>query len=173
MQFRHVVRQRWAKEGLAALLVLGWLITGMVYVVSTAPPAHAQSAAGGQAIFEQKCAACHTIGGGTKVGPDLQGVTTYRTQDWLVRWISAPDQVLAAGDPIATQLLQQFNNIPMPNMGLTPDEVTALIGYLSTQTGGTTAPPEPAPAPALAPGDPVLGKALFNGVIRLQNGGPP
>ena len=41
----------------------------------------AQDAAQGQAIFVQKCASCHTIGGGKLVGPDLKGVTATRPRD--------------------------------------------------------------------------------------------
>lgn len=118
----------------------------------------------GEALFKEKCTACHTIGGGTLVGPDLQGVTKLRDQAWLSQWILAPDKVLASGDPIATQLLQQFNNIPMPNLGLTPGQVDALITFLG---GGATVS-----GPALPAGDAVSGKAYFIGDKRFQNGGP-
>lgn len=100
-----------------------------------------QSAQEGEKLFQEKCAACHTIGQGTLVGPDLQGVTTQRERDWLARWIKEPDKMLAEGDPIATQLLQEFNNVPMPNLGLTEQQVEALIAYLqTTETSATTAP---------------------------------
>ncbi len=118
----------------------------------------------GAALFKEKCTACHTIGSGVLVGPDLQGVTKLRDRAWLSQWILAPDKVLASGDPIATQLLQQFNNIPMPNLGLTPEQVDALITFLG---GGTTVS-----GPALPAGDAVSGKAYFIGDKRFQNGGP-
>lgn len=41
----------------------------------------------GRAIFDQKCAPCHTIGGCKKIGPDLRGVTERRKRDWLIRWL--------------------------------------------------------------------------------------
>ena len=37
----------------------------------------------GAAIFKANCTACHMIGGGRLVGPDLQGITEKRTKDWL------------------------------------------------------------------------------------------
>ena len=142
-----------------------------------------QSASEGQALFQEKCAACHTIGQGDKIGPDLKGVTSRRERAWLVRWIAAPDQMLAQGDPIATELFQKYNSIQMPNLNLTEGQVTALIAYLETQaqpgSGGsqpgpaTPQPATPQPAPALSPGDPAMGKALFTGSARFQNGGPP
>ena len=36
-----------------------------------------------KALFEQKCAACHTIGKGRLVGPDLAGVNKRRSKKWL------------------------------------------------------------------------------------------
>ncbi|MCK5876889.1 MAG: cytochrome c, partial [Candidatus Marithrix sp.] len=65
----------------------------------------------------QKCIACHTIGSGPLAGPDLNGVTAKREATWLVRWIMEPDKMLAEGDVIATEMLKEFNNIPMPPMG--------------------------------------------------------
>ncbi len=51
----------------------------------------------GQAIFEQKCQGCHSIGGGQIVGPDLKGVTSRRDRDWLISFITSPDQLIAQG----------------------------------------------------------------------------
>lgn len=137
-----------------------------------------QSVDEGRSIFETQCVACHTIGGGTLVGPDLQGVTERRERDWLERWILEPDKMLAEGDPIAAELLAEFNNVPMPNQALTEQQVVSVIAYLETQTGAATTTagaaeestaPQPAAAPAitLPPGDPAAGRALFTGA------GPP
>ena len=65
---------------------------------SAMPPLQAD----GEALFTSKgCNACHTIGGGDLVGPDLAGVTELRTQEWLTNWLIAPDQMLQT-DPRAT-----------------------------------------------------------------------
>lgn len=126
------------------------------------------SAGAGQTIFEQKCISCHSIGGGIVVGPDLEGVTERRDVAWLTRWISEPDVMLAEGDPIATELLAQHNNVPMPNSGLTAAEVRDVISYLTNPSGGSAA----AAAVTLPIGDPRQGEALFTGAVPLQNGGP-
>jgi cytochrome c2 len=160
---------RFPGSGLTALSMAISLILITAYFAEAAPLD--QSAAEGATIFNQKCTACHTIGGGTLVGPDLKGVTTRRSQDWLTRWISAPDKMLAAGDPTAAQLYQQYNNVPMPNLGLTSAQVAALIVYLAapeTAAQPTTVPPANLPA-----GDPAAGRLLFIGTIHFQNGGPP
>lgn len=138
-------------------------------------PADAQTADEGSGIFESKCAACHTIGDGALVGPDLEGVTTRREAAWLTRWIAEPDLMLAEGDPIATQLLLDFNGIPMPNLALTEAEVASVVVYLNTSLD-TPAAEDPTPVAvvvALQPGDSSVGKSLFEGSDRFENGGPP
>ncbi len=47
----------------------------------------------GQYIFATHCAACHTVGHGVKIGPDLQGVTNTRDRAWLLHFIQKPDQI--------------------------------------------------------------------------------
>jgi protein SCO1/2 len=58
----------------------------------------------GEYLYSTHCAACHTIGHGDKIGPDLMGVTRVRDHDWLVKFIQEPDKLLAAHDPLATML---------------------------------------------------------------------
>ena len=150
-------------------LALAGLALLLVGIPVLAAPSN-QSVDEGKTIFEQKCASCHTIGGGDRVGPDLKGVTEERDPDWLARWIEAPDKMLAEGDPIAKQIFAQYNNVPMPNLGLSPAEVAAVIAYLKS-TSGEAAPAAPAAQPQLQ-GDPERGRALFVGEVPLVNGGP-
>lgn len=167
------------RKGIFVLLVIGLLMTSVITSVHAAPPG--QSPEEGQAIFQGSCAPCHTIGGGPLAGPDLEGVTAARDRDWLVRWISQPDKMLAERDPIAIELLAEFNNVPMPNMGLSEAEAAAVLAYLESQSGQApgeqpveaTAPSQPQPALAPPVGDSTIGQALFIGVTPLHNGGPP
>jgi protein SCO1/2 len=86
----------------------------------------------GQYLFAKQCAACHTIGHGDKIGPDLRGVTAARERAWLTRYISEPDRMLAAGDPIAKALAAKYKT-PMPNLRLGQIDVTTIVNFLSTQ----------------------------------------
>lgn len=147
---------------LLALVVLGGLGAAPVLVAAQDP------ATEGQTVFKEKCAGCHTVGGGKLVGPDLKGVTERRDHDWLVRWLSNPPALVAAGDPTATTLLKENNNVQMPNLGLTGAQIDALLAYLAAP-GGASSPA----APALPAGDPARGKAFFVGETRFANGGPP
>ena len=129
----------------------------------------------GKQIFQEKCTACHTIGNGPLVGPDLKGVTARRPREWLEQWIAAPDAMLAKKDPVATELLHQFHDVPMANLGLSASDVTAVLAFLETAAAQPSAPAtagQAASAPAVQ-GDPEIGKELFTGVTRFANGGPP
>lgn len=84
----------------------------------------------GEYLFQSKCSACHSIGQGDKLGPDLLGVAARRERAWLARYIQAPDRMLAAGDPIAADLSEKYKNIRMPNLSLAKGEVAVLLEYL-------------------------------------------
>ena len=85
------------------------------------------AAAAGKLQFEGKCLACHSIGQGPKLGPDLRQVTERRTDPWITRWLTSPEHMLATDDT-AKALLARFK-IPMPNQNLSPEEIKRLIAY--------------------------------------------
>ena len=88
----------------------------------------------GQYLFASRCAACHTIGHGLKIGPDLKGITTVRDRSWLLRFIQKPDQLLADKDPLATSLFKQYKEIQMPNVRLGPDDTESIVRFLEAQS---------------------------------------
>ncbi|MFZ6050184.1 SCO family protein [Pseudomonas sp. CR3202] len=114
---------------------------------SAAPPIADTDA--GRLLFRRTCAACHTIGQGAALAPDLQGVTTRRDKDWLRRFIKAPDQMLEQKDPLALELFARYNQVRMPNLRLGDDDVEALIHYLEIQ--GATAQGQADSRPPLPP----------------------
>lgn len=76
------------------------------------------------------CAACHTIGSGKLIGPDLKGVTERRDEAWLIKFIQNSQTMVQAGDEVAVKLFQEFNNIPMPPNNLSDDQVRSLLTYI-------------------------------------------
>jgi protein SCO1 len=109
---------------------------------------------GGAYIFGTKCAACHTIGRGDSVGPDLLGVTSVRDRAWLTHFIVAPNEMLSQGDPIAKALFKKYNQVQMPNVGLSDFDLKAVIGYLDRKVLYYVDPMHPAyksPKPGIAP----------------------
>jgi nitrite reductase (NO-forming) len=92
----------------------------------------------GKLAFESKCLACHSLGGGKKLGPDLAGVTKRRSESWLTRWLRAPDKMLET-DADAKKMLKEYNNIPMPNQNLPEAEIRAYLKYFKWYDEGTQA----------------------------------
>src|SRR3954467_4599594 len=114
----------------------------------------------GQYTFRNHCAACHTIGGGDAIGPDLKGVTAAREPQWLRRFIATPEKMLDEHDPIATALLARFKQVRMPNLYLTDADAGLLVDYLARESGAANPAtvmrsmagmPDPAPRAAAAP----------------------
>jgi mono/diheme cytochrome c family protein len=84
----------------------------------------------GKAIFTKKgCPACHKIGGGKLVGPDLKGVTARRNPLWIERMILHPE-IMLQQDATAKDLLRTHFT-PMANQQVHPEnELPAILAYL-------------------------------------------
>ena len=63
----------------------------IILVVLMITSAFSAIAFDGGAQFKKVCAACHTIGGGDKLGPDLAGVSERRKLDWIVKFVNYPE----------------------------------------------------------------------------------
>jgi len=93
----------------------------------------------GQYTFKNHCAACHTIGRGDHLGPDLHGVATTRDREWLTRFIIAPEKMRASGDPIALALRAKYQQVVMPSLDLGPGDAAVLIDYIDRESRATPA----------------------------------
>jgi protein SCO1/2 len=87
----------------------------------------------GQYLFSTKCVACHTIGHGDKIGPDLAEVASVHDPSWLARYIAAPDKMREQGDPIAVALAARFKPMRMPNLSLTEEDAADILAYVDAQ----------------------------------------
>lgn len=105
-----------------------------VFVSGAAASSLTETIEKGRELFKDSCAICHTIGGGDKTGRDLKGVTSRREKDWLFNIISDPEKMIKAGDPIAIRLLKESNNIVMPTLWLSRDEIAAILSYIENET---------------------------------------
>jgi len=85
----------------------------------------------GEYLFASHCAACHTIGNGEKVGPDLAHAISSRDRAWLMRYIAAPDKLLEQRDPQAIALSRKYGKKTMPNLHLANDDISAIVDYLA------------------------------------------
>lgn len=98
------------------------------FAVSTTP----EDIKKGEALFAAKgCVACHKIGGGKLVGPDLKGVTARRDEKWIKSMILRPD-IMVKEDDLAKKLLGE-HFVPMPNQNVDPKaELPFLMSYLKS-----------------------------------------
>jgi protein SCO1 len=110
---------------------LGWRDTTPQRSYADAKPVTVPN---GQRLFQSKCSACHSIGQGDRVGPDLAGVTDRRERAWLARYIADPAEMLAKGDPVATALHNKYKKIGMPYLGLGSSDIADVLSYLATRS---------------------------------------
>ncbi|MBI4503470.1 MAG: cytochrome c [Gemmatimonadetes bacterium] len=124
----------------------------------------------GQETFQGVCAACHTIGGGRLVGPDLRGVTERRSEQWIIDFVQHSQRLVSAGDSTAVALFKEYQEIPMPDQPLSADEVRQLLGYIR---GASASGAGLGPVVAEATEEQILlGREFFQGTERFANGGP-
>ena len=87
-------------------------------------------AANGKEVYDQMCLACHRVGK-KFIGPAPNGVLERRTPEWVMNMIMNPQEMVQQ-DPLAKDLLQEFNGSPMSNQGLTEDQARAILEYFRT-----------------------------------------
>lgn len=158
--------------------VFGLLITITAMVLPTLVWAQIP----GEQLFNSMCSACHSIGGGRLVGPDLAGVTDRRTQEWLQSFVQSSQTLVTSGDADAVALFEAFNGMVMPDFSLTDAQITQVMGYIGAKgssvdvvadehADGATAKQAVSTEP-LSMEHVIRGRELFQGTNRFENGGP-
>jgi len=95
------------------------------YVISGRP---------GEAIFMKACSNCHSIGGGDRIGPDLDGVTERRDHDWLMQVLIDAQKLRNEGDPLFTALDAQYPNVLMPYLNLSETDAGDVLSYIERRS---------------------------------------
>lgn len=80
-------------------------------------------------LFRHNCMACHSIDQNL-VGPALKGVTERRDSAWLYSFIKGSQAMVQAGDPLAVELFNKFNKIPMPDQNLSNEQIKIILDYI-------------------------------------------
>lgn len=132
----------------------------------------------GEATFKQTCGACHSIGKGKLVGPDLKDVHKKRKEEWIIKFVKGSQAFIKSGDADAKAIFDEFNMV-MPDQNLKDEEIKAVIAYIAEQSGGATeavaaTTEEAATSEVAAPVSPELiasGKAYYEGSKSFTNGG--
>jgi cytochrome c2 len=130
----------------------------------------------GEQLFSQKCTACHTIGGGKLVGPDLANVHVRRTEEWIIKFVQSSQNVIKSGDSTAIAVFDQHNKVIMPDQDLNANQIKSIIAYVSANSPDANNPNQKTPAQifnasSVTDLDIQKGKNLFEGLTKLINGG--
>jgi mono/diheme cytochrome c family protein len=119
--------------------------------------------------------ACHTIGGGRLVGPDLKDVTERQDRAWLEAFIQNPQEKLNSDDPYAAKILEESFGVQMvPVPGMTTQMAASLLDLIereSTLEESEFSGPKKLREPTAD--DVAAGEMLFTGSETLLAGGPP
>ena len=84
----------------------------------------------GADVYKKMCTACHRADK-KFIGPPPKGIMKRRTPEWIMNMILDPEGMVA-NDPLAKQLLIEFNSAPMANQNLTEEEARAVLEYFRT-----------------------------------------
>lgn len=84
----------------------------------------------GRKLYEMKCTACHNP---TQklIGPPQSGVLKRRTPEWIMNMMLNTEEMLK-NDPVAKELLKEYNNVPMTNQNHSREEARTILEYLRT-----------------------------------------
>ncbi|WP_055442405.1 c-type cytochrome [Lacinutrix himadriensis] len=84
----------------------------------------------GADVYKKMCTACHRADK-KFIGPAPTGILERRTPEWVMNMILNPEQMVKE-DPLAKELLMEFNGAPMANQHLTEKEARAVLEYFRT-----------------------------------------
>lgn len=143
-----VVLNQWQSRFRAAGCAAVFLLCLPAFGQQTLAPDHAA------AVFRQKCAGCHSIGQGQRVGPDL-AIARTRTEQVNVANI---ERMQDRTGPLTDEEVSGLTQLLMDPQA--PERIDAQEQLAAQAARQELAPPSAA-----------RGRRLFEGSLRLQNGG--
>ena len=81
----------------------------------------------GEKLFNQLCTSCHMINE-DYIGPAMSGILDRRSPEWIMNMILNPIQMLEE-DPIAIELLKEYDFEYMYNQNLLEEEAREILEY--------------------------------------------
>lgn len=93
----------------------------------------AAMAANGEKVFDVKCSSCHKVTDEKLVGPGWKGVTQRHKPEWILNFITNPDEMIDK-DPKAQAMLE-ICMVRMPNQNLKDEDARALYEFMRKNDG--------------------------------------
>ncbi|HKH62412.1 MAG TPA: PQQ-dependent sugar dehydrogenase [Flavitalea sp.] len=95
-------------------------------------PTDSVTIAQGENSFLSNCASCHNFKR-NGIGPQLGGITSDTSVEWIKNFVSDPNKVIESRDARAQRLFKRYKAV-MPSFGHLPSgEIDAIIAYMHTQ----------------------------------------
>lgn len=131
----------------------------------------------GELLFLQRCKACHTIGDGKLIGPDLANIQSRRIEEWIIKFVQSSQSLIKSGDSAAVAVFNQHNNVVMPDQDLNAAQIKSIVEFIAINSPDANNPTKKTPAQIFSPSlvtnlDIERGRKIFDGTSRLTHNGP-
>lgn len=87
----------------------------------------------GEKAAGTKCLSCHKLNSERLVGPGWEGVTSRRTPEWIMNFITNPDPMIDQDPELQAQL--EICLVRMPNQSVSDDEARSILEYMRKNDG--------------------------------------
>ena len=128
----------------------------------------------GATIFKTNCGACHSVGNGKLVGPDLKGVDTRHSEEWIIKWVKASQALVKSGDKDAAKVFAENSQIVMPDQALNDADIKGILEYIKaggdapvTASADNTAGPKVADASVVSAQKPVAQEPEESNISKI------
>ena len=126
----------------------------------------------GKSLFNQNCAACHSLAK-KMTGPALANVETRLAEEgldkeWIYAWIKNSSGVIASGDAYANKIYNEYNKAAMTAFPtLSNADIDDILAYTAAPAPAAPAPTEAAVATASGAQDGGLSNEIILGALVL------
>ncbi|WP_296381146.1 cytochrome c [Winogradskyella sp.] len=103
---------------------------GSIKSITLAAEIDQDMATHGKEVYDKMCTACHKVDK-KFIGPAPTGILKRRSPEWVMNMILNPEGMVKE-DPLAKDLLMEFNGAPMANQGLSEEDARAVLEYFRT-----------------------------------------